>query len=789
MNEKVMLIHKQINSNDTEAYMIKLSICMMVKNEERNIRRCLDSLNKLLSEVESELIIVDTGSTDNTVKIASEYTSNIFHHPWRHNFSEMRNITIEYARGTWIFIIDADEVLVDEGPIINFINGPQKDNVVGAAIFLKNAKNYEGTEFGAELITPRIFKKSSGIRYEGAVHNLPIVKGKLLELNSTLHHFGYIQSDDALMEIKFTRTKKLIEESLQKDPDNIYYNFQLSVTYDMHKDFEEAYKQIKKTYNKIVNLGFSLQSYLYIYSSYAKVAMSMEYYSEVVKICEEGIGLNEEYVDLYFFLAGANLRLGNNELGIDNYKKYLKLVNVFETLSIRQNSSIQHYTLNMVEEAYCNSCIVAYKLEKFDYSLSCAREVVNRVTEDSHYYQAVFEVYLNILMINNNVKELNAWYKKIVHSENKDRIVTKMVLYLISSNKKDLINQFFLEFDFKVDEETHWIEYFNKSSDSSLALYVASGYYLDLSLKHCNFNLFKIIEKHVTPELKGIILENFFLNHRPQKEYDVFYKAFESDDSILGFYCKLMLHLGNVEALIHLEVPNEVIHEILTLGLEYYKNVITLLLYNIEFIKYLSKNASDYFINNLLIELASDESNLKEGITIAINAFDDEYIERMGWKRIFRHYLKTMLTINNEVMDWSLLERYHQYLLNHLERKYNADFILSERVDNFSNNEEAYGVALMRSGYFEHISEPRWLLTASELMPITAKYLSIKLSELDREIEEGDSLENELKDEILKLYNKGDMSSAFLILKEGLMLRPDSTILMRLKSNLENQMN
>ena len=57
-----MLIHKQINSNDTEAYMIKLSICMMVKNEERNIRRCLDSLNKLLSEVESELIIVDRKS-------------------------------------------------------------------------------------------------------------------------------------------------------------------------------------------------------------------------------------------------------------------------------------------------------------------------------------------------------------------------------------------------------------------------------------------------------------------------------------------------------------------------------------------------------------------------------------------------------------------------------------------------------------------------------------------------------------------------------------------------------
>ena len=286
----------------------------MVKNEEKNIKRCLDSLDKLISNVNSELIIVDTGSTDHTVEIAKKYTSKVYHHAWNNNFSEMRNITIDYANGEWIFIIDADEELVDADPIIEFIKNSHKDDVAGAAIFLKNVKDYEANVFGAELITPRIFKKTSGIKYEGTVHNLPVVKGKLLEVNATLYHYGYIQSDIELMEQKFIRTKALLEKELERDPNNIYYIFQLSVTYDMHKDYEKAYELVKETYDKINKLGYSLKEYIYIYSSYAKVAQALGHYSEVIRICKEGLLLNDEYLDLHFFLAGKYLKIKEYEV-------------------------------------------------------------------------------------------------------------------------------------------------------------------------------------------------------------------------------------------------------------------------------------------------------------------------------------------------------------------------------------------------------------------------------------------------------------------------------------------
>ncbi|NLL52873.1 MAG: glycosyltransferase, partial [Peptococcaceae bacterium] len=82
-----------------------LSICMMVKDEEKNLPRCLESLKPLMQQVDSELIIVDTGSTDNTVNIAKSYTERVYFHPWNNNFSEMRNITISYAQGEWILIL------------------------------------------------------------------------------------------------------------------------------------------------------------------------------------------------------------------------------------------------------------------------------------------------------------------------------------------------------------------------------------------------------------------------------------------------------------------------------------------------------------------------------------------------------------------------------------------------------------------------------------------------------------------------------------------------------------
>lgn len=90
-----------------EKKMPTISLCMIVKNEEAHIARCLDSVAELVDEI----IIVDTGSTDRTVEIVSEYTSLVYLYPWRDDFSEARNHSFSKASMDYCMWMDADDIL------------------------------------------------------------------------------------------------------------------------------------------------------------------------------------------------------------------------------------------------------------------------------------------------------------------------------------------------------------------------------------------------------------------------------------------------------------------------------------------------------------------------------------------------------------------------------------------------------------------------------------------------------------------------------------------------------
>ena len=85
-----------------------LSICMIVRDEETTLPRCLKSVQ----DVADEVIVVDTGSKDNTVSIARDFGAKVYHFEWRDDFAAARNESLKYASGDWIFQIDADEELL-----------------------------------------------------------------------------------------------------------------------------------------------------------------------------------------------------------------------------------------------------------------------------------------------------------------------------------------------------------------------------------------------------------------------------------------------------------------------------------------------------------------------------------------------------------------------------------------------------------------------------------------------------------------------------------------------------
>ena len=84
---------------------MKISACVITKNEEKNIARCINSYKDIVDEI----ILVDTGSTDNTVEIAKSLGAKIYYYEWQNDFSAAKNYALSMAKGDWIIFLDADE--------------------------------------------------------------------------------------------------------------------------------------------------------------------------------------------------------------------------------------------------------------------------------------------------------------------------------------------------------------------------------------------------------------------------------------------------------------------------------------------------------------------------------------------------------------------------------------------------------------------------------------------------------------------------------------------------------
>lgn len=186
-----------------------LSVCLITKNEELNIRECLESVR-----FADEIIIVDSGSTDRTLEIAKEFTSNISFHPFRH-FAEQKNKALSLAKGSWIFLIDADErVNTELAKEITAISEGMPDTayrVKRQTYFLEKPLRFSGTQNDTPI---RLFPKGSAF-YDQPVHeqietSLPVrqLKNKLLHMTTrTLAHYDEKLELYTNLEVKTMREK------------------------------------------------------------------------------------------------------------------------------------------------------------------------------------------------------------------------------------------------------------------------------------------------------------------------------------------------------------------------------------------------------------------------------------------------------------------------------------------------------------------------------------------------------------------------------------------------------
>jgi len=392
---------------------MELSIAMMVKNEEENLERCLNSLQKLRDAVDSELILVDTGSEDNTVEIAKRYTDKVYFHPWNNDFSTMRNITIDYAKGKWILIIDADEEIQNVDSLINFLRSSDSEKYGALAISCKNIVDIDEASAFTMMTSFRLFKNDGYFHYEGAVHNQPMCKGEQLVIPEVmLLHYGYIANDSKLMEKKFIRTSQILKNELEKDPNNIYYWAQLSSTYGMHEDFEDAIECIERAYALMPKERAVGQMFIFI-----QMALSYRYvknYLKVEEVCLEAIAITENYIDIYYYLAEAQALMEKYKEAIINYEKYLELLKKYDHLTERDTSVIE-YSIGYDYLVYYNLSNLCKLEKKYTKALYYAEQIKDEKSIKDNFSTIIF-LYLTL----NKCSNLRDYYDKNVKDEWKD---------------------------------------------------------------------------------------------------------------------------------------------------------------------------------------------------------------------------------------------------------------------------------------------------------------------------------------------------------------------------------
>ena len=299
----------------------KLTIGMIIKDESECLDRCLRSLVPVLEKVDSELVIVDTGSSDNSVEIAKKYTDKVYFYEWTNDFSAARNESLKYANGEWFMVVDADEFLEDSSELISFFNSCEYKNYDAASYIQRNFSEPDSEKIYNDAFVLRLFERKSGREFYGYVHESvktdDIHMVKMLS-KSIFKHWGYCyETDMEKYSKKISRYKELIELEIKNNPDNSIRYSQLSSVYCAYAKFQPhkkeyyrklAVESLEKGIEKSLKNGRYLEVCAF-YKNIANILYKSQKYAEVKKICDLYFGIKAKEnintlgsdLDMYFF--------------------------------------------------------------------------------------------------------------------------------------------------------------------------------------------------------------------------------------------------------------------------------------------------------------------------------------------------------------------------------------------------------------------------------------------------------------------------------------------------------
>jgi len=319
---KPTLGSKHIKSMANQGNAPTISLCMMVKNEEEHLPRCLDSLK----DVVDEIIVVDTGSTDRTVEIAESYGARVYHHPWENDFSKHRNQSISYASRDWILIMDADEEFFSEDAprIKRELQASHADFLYLQCYDLEKTGNVHGV-----FNQVRLFRNGLGMHYTKTVHNQLQTVGKGVYTKLRFRHYGYDLSQEKMQE-KHLRTTSLLQQQIHEDPKNPDHHYQLGASYSMNREFGKAIEEGEVALTLMRQKGLKNSYFVTVFYTMAQGYFVLGDLDRAEKICHEALDFFEFDLNSYHFLAAIYFKKRDLERCMEMSRRYLAVHQMFE---------------------------------------------------------------------------------------------------------------------------------------------------------------------------------------------------------------------------------------------------------------------------------------------------------------------------------------------------------------------------------------------------------------------------------------------------------------------------
>lgn len=295
---------------------MRISLCLIAKNEQTLLPDCLASVRDVVDEV----VLVDTGSTDQTVEIAERFGARVFHFPWADDFSAARNHSLEQASGDWILILDADERLSSASAAILRETLQQTDAEAVRVHVRDQVRGVDQIDYLVS-VSVRLFRNRPEYRYQRRVHEqieAVIAQARLgpPALNSQLlvEHLGYLP-EVVQRKQKALRNLQWMEAEVKISGDGFaFYN--LGVEYVRQQRYPEALAALNRALDRLSpRLAVAAEAV----HRKAICLMEMQDYRTALDVIRQGLHQYPDFVDLAYHQGEVLYRLQRYREAVDSF--------------------------------------------------------------------------------------------------------------------------------------------------------------------------------------------------------------------------------------------------------------------------------------------------------------------------------------------------------------------------------------------------------------------------------------------------------------------------------------